>query len=415
MAKKILYITYHFPPSTKVGAIRAKGFAKYMPCFGWKVIVLSPLLLGTPDSEFHIIETHPSYQKMPRYIFNRNLHKKIKSISTFLPPIHQRIYSFFRGIIDIPDSRIGWLQFAAYAGEKIIEEEKPDIIVSNFGPATCHIIASYLKKSHPEIFWLADFRDPWTQFRKNSIRTRFEKSLEDKTLKYADALSIVSEYLANALHKDHPDKKIYVIPNGFDPDEMIIENNPTTDKFIITHTGSLNMKFRRPSILFEALHNLIKIGKIEKQYIRVIFYGQNQSWVLRDAHSYGIDEIVSYGGVKNRQEILEIQKNSQILLLIWRSGKGEEGTLTGKIFEYLAAGRPIISIGEKPGEVERLLQKTKAGIHCRTVSETQNLLYHAYQEWLKNHCVKYHGIRQEIMNYSHIEMAKKFSKALENG
>ncbi|HPP67089.1 MAG TPA: glycosyltransferase [bacterium] len=415
MLRKILYITYHFPPSTKVGAIRAKGFARYMPCFGWHVIVLSPLLSGKPDGQFHIVETHPPYQKIPPYLFNPNLRKRLKSAVGYLPPIHQRIYSFFRGAIDVPDSRIGWLPFAVYAAETIIKEEKPQVIVSNFGPASCHIVASQLKKSHPEIFWLADFRDPWTQFRKNSLRTRFEKSLEHKTLKYADALSIVSQYLANALQKDYPDKKVYTIPNGFDPAEMVIDNNPVTDKFVISHTGSLNRKFRNPSILLQALQNLIKTGKIERQHIMVTFYGHDQSWVLKDACKYGIADIVSYQGAKDRKEILEIQRNSQALLLIWRSGKGEEVTLTGKIFEYLASGRPIISIGENAGEIEYLLQQTHAGIHCKTLSETQAILCKMYQQWLKNHSVEYQGVKQEITKYSHIEMARRFSQALENG
>ncbi len=415
MNKRVLYITYHFPPSKKVGAVRAKGFAKYMPAFNWKVTVLSPVLPGNPDNQFHIVETHPPYQKILPYILDSKLRRRMRNIPSCMPAIHKRIYSFFRGMIDIPDSRIGWLPFAVCAGKKIIEKEKPYAIVSNFGPATCHIIASYLKKSYPEIFWLADFRDPWTQFRNPSLRTSFEKSLESKTLRHADALSIVSEYLADALRRDYPDKRVYVIPNGFDPDEMTTENNPETPMFVITHTGSLHPKFRTPEILFKALQNLIKLKKIRKEHIRVMFYGHNQLWVLKQACQYNLKDIVSYEGTRNREEILEIQRNSQILLLIWRSGKGEEGTLTGKIFEYLAAGRSIISIGENAGEVERLLQKTNAGVHCRTVSEIQDLLYREYQQWLADGRVKYEGVRQEIMKYSHIEMARKFSQAIENG
>ena len=413
MEKKVLYITYHFPPSKKVGAIRARGFAKYLPEFGWDVTVLTVLLPDYPEKDFNIIETHPPYQKFLPYIFNSKLRKRIKEIKGPLPCFRTRIYSFFRGMIDIPDSRIGWFPFAVSVGDQIIKNNKIQAIVSNFGPATCHIVASDLKRRNPEIFWLADFRDPWTQFRKNSLRTTFEKKLEKKVLENADALSIVSEYLAEKLKENYPQKPVFVIPNGFDPEEMSYDEMSPADYFTITYTGSMHPVVKNPSMLFNALSNLVKKNAITKTDFVLDFYGEGQNWILELALNYGLQDIVKYHGRKQRNEIIHIQRKSQLLLLITQQSSGEEGTLTAKIFEYLAARRPIISIGEKGGEVAKLLKATNAGIHCRTTEEIENFILKTYLEWKNSGIVKYCGIKEEIMKFSHIEMARKFVNILE--
>ncbi|MGB9642954.1 MAG: glycosyltransferase [Candidatus Ratteibacteria bacterium] len=411
--KKVLYITYHFPPSKKVGAIRARGFAKYLPEFGWHVIVLTTILPDEPEHYFNVVQTHPPYQKLLPYLTNPELRRRLKSIAGPLPGFNGRIYSFFRGMIDIPDSRIGWLPFAVSAGKEIIKKEKPQAIVSNFGPATCHIVASYLKKIYPEIFWLADFRDPWTQFRRNSLRTRFEKSLEKKVLERADALSIVSEYMADRLKKDHPDKRVFVIPNGFDPEEISTETSMITDSFTITYTGSMHPLSKNPSMLFEAINNLVKKNALDKKDIKINFYGPDLYWVLNLASRYSLRDIVQYHGTQPRHMIISIQRKSQILLILTASLQGEEGTLTAKIFEYLAARRPIISIGEKGGEIEKLLIKTQAGNHCQTLQEIEIYLVNAYKQWKQRGQVTYMGIKEELMRFSHIEMAKRFVNILE--
>ncbi|HOK79237.1 MAG TPA: glycosyltransferase [bacterium] len=412
--RKILYITYHFPPSKKIGAIRARGFAKYLPAFGWDVIILTALLPDNPDCLFNIVETHPPYQKFLPYIFNPDLRERLKFMKGPFPNFFERIYSFFRGMIDIPDSRIGWLPFAVSVGKEIMKKERPQAIVSNFGPATCHIIASHLKKLNPNIFWLADFRDPWTQFRPDSFRTFIERHLEYQTLQVADAFSIVSDYLANALQKEFPNKPVYVIPNGFDPDEISPFTNPVTEKFIITHTGSLHPVYRSPENFFKALANLICSNRINKKDFLIQFYGDKQNWVIDLAKKFDISDIVRYEGFKNREEILNHQRTSQILLLFWRSGKGEEGTLTGKVFEYLAARRPILSIGKRATELVNLLYKTNAGIHCNNIDEMEKFLHAAYSQWQLHGFVKYMGIENEITKYSHLEMARKFSEILNN-
>ncbi|HOV21569.1 MAG TPA: hypothetical protein PLW95_02675 [bacterium] len=409
--KKVLIITYHFPPSKKVGVLRIKGLAKYLPEFGWEPVFVIPLLQQEPEINSQIIETHPPYQKFFKYYFSK-AKKRIKKISLPLPPFHKRVKSFFRGMIDIPDNRIGWLPFAYEAGKNLIEKEKINHMISILGPATCHLVGSNLKKRYKNIFWIADFRDPWTLYKNNTLINKYKRNLEIETLKEADAITIVTRKLAYDMKKIHKNKDIYFIPNGFDPEEIDLQPQKLTENFTITHTGSLFINKRSPELLFKALSELIKEQKIKANDISIRFFGKNQNWVLPLAEKYGLKDVVKYYGERERKECLKKQRESQLLLIIQVEGKGEEGCLTGKIFEYLTSFRPILSIGDKDNEVSNLLKETDSGIHCTTVCELKETVLKYYREWEEKGYIGYSGIKEEIMKYSHREMAKKFADIL---
>ena len=413
--KKVLIITYHFPPSRKIGAIRSKGLAKYLPLFGWKPIFIVPLLFEKPDENFDVIETHPSYQKILPFYFSRRGRKNLERISKPLPPFYKKVYSFFRGMLDIPDNRVGWFPFAYEVAKKTIEEENIRHLISIFGPATCHIIGSRLKRRYGNIFWIADFRDPWTLYRKMTLRNKFERKLEMETLKSADIISIVSEEMAEDMKGFYKNKKVFFIPNGFDPEEMADGNQELTKKFTITHTGSLDKKTRNPEILLVAVSQLIENGKISKKDIELRFLGKKQEWIVNLGKKYNIKEVIKYYGWKEREKVINFQRKSQILFLLQTKGIGEAKAMTGKIYEYFSSLRPILSIGEKENIMKKILKKTNAGIHCSTLEEIKEVLLNWYKEWKLTGVVKYRGEKKEILKYSHIEMAKKFAKILEDG
>ena len=274
---------------------------------------------------------------------------------------------------------------------------------------TCHLISQALKRKH-EVLWVADLRDLWTQnhyYAYNNVRKWFERRLEIKTLNEADALVTVSEPLAKDLGSLHHETPVFAIPNGFDADE--VRTAPLTKEFTITYTGQLYQGKRDPELLLKALHEMIVEGEIEPNTLKVRFFGPPQYWLDQAIKKYHLEGIVEQLGMVNREIALVKQRESQILLLLNWNDPRERGVYTGKVFEYLAARRPILAIGGPTGAVSELLEETGAGVHVKDVVELKESLRNCYKEYQATGQVCYHGKEERVTRYSHREMARKFA------
>ncbi|MFH0796818.1 MAG: hypothetical protein V2A65_07150 [Candidatus Omnitrophota bacterium] len=420
--KKVLIITYFFPPKRDVGSLRARGLAKYLPETGWEPVVLTPLLPANPEPSFRVIETVPPLRERMR-IWRRGdagLKARLQECQhnerVAKPVPGKSLGSYFRETVPFPDSKVGWKIFALTAGRAIIKQEKPLAMVSISGPVTCHLVASQLKKEYPFLFWTADFRDLWTldpYYRHQGIRRYFEAGLEKKTLANADALITVSNPLAQRLEDFHH-RQSFGIPNGFDPDEFVEGERELQPDFTITYTGSTYAGKRNPEPLFVALKELFSQGKIGPNEVKVNFYGPPAKGLESLILDYGLKGVVSQQGRVLREEALKCQRTSQILLLLNRDDPKEEGVYTAKVFEYLAAGRPILAIGGYGGVVKEMLSETGAGVHCPDKETVKNRVWEWYQEWKKTGRVIYQGRREVIMKYSQRTMAQKFARILDS-
>jgi len=266
MTKRVLIITYYFPPRPSVASLRLKGLAKYLPEFGWKPVILTAALPVEPDPRFKVIQT--PYPGDVSHRFKKRLHLQPDkgfqeqvgvplAIRGVKGSLTSKVITFIKGIIAYPDEQKAWLPFAVDSGHELLHKEKFDAILSSSGPVTCHLIAKELKRKH-KVPWIADLRDLWTQnhyYPYGIIRKWFERRLELKTLNEADALVTVSEPLAKDLGLLHHKKLVCAIPNGFDPDEM--GSAPLTKEFTITYTGQLYQGKQDPSLLLRALAELI--------------------------------------------------------------------------------------------------------------------------------------------------------------
>ena len=418
--KKILIISYHFPPNTTVGGLRMQGLAKYLSEFGWEPIILTTILSGNLDAQFRVIQTpyHDVIASWKRRFglkaeegvkkqYGITTHKNKKSLIDF-------ILIFLSEIITYPDMQKGWYPYAVEAGSEILKNENIDAMISSSNPETCHLIANELKIRY-RIPWIADLRDLWTQnhyYQYTPIRRFIETKLELKTLSKADALITVSKNLAETLGTLHKEKRIYTIPNGFDPQEMNISHVDLTTKFTITYTGGLYQGKRDPSKLFEALDDLNSEGKINSNDIEVRFYGPKEDWMGKEIEGYGLQDIVNDYGVISRDFALEKQRETQVLLLLLWDHPEEIGVYTGKIFEYLAAQRPILAIGGPKGVVKELLAETNSGMYATSVDDVKKALEEYYNEYKLKGVVRYNGEKAEIDKYSQREMAKKFAEVL---
>ena len=422
--KKVLIISYCFPPRGGVGGLRIQGLAKYLPEFGWEPIILTPKLPESPNTKFRIIQT--PYRDVIDYLVKAARFKPEKGVKSQIKKklgvsSHKNkrtfvdsILIFLQEIIAYPDLQKGWYQYAVKAGSKLPQQEKIDAVISSSSPVTCHLIAKELKMKY-KVPWIADLRDLWTQnhyYPYGPIRKVVERRLEIKTLSKADALVTVSKNLAKTLEMLHKGRQVYSIPNGFDPDEVATSVN-LTNKFTITHTGSLYQGKRDPAKLFKVLQDLISERKLDLNEIEVRFYGPPEDWLENDIKSYGLEDIVKVYGVVPREIALDKQRESQVLLLLLWDHPKEIGVYTGKIFEYLAAQRPILAIGGPKGVVKELLAETNAGVYATSIEDVKKALEKFYGEYKLKGKVEYKGERAKIDKYSQREMARKFAEVLD--
>jgi glycosyltransferase involved in cell wall biosynthesis len=422
MPKRVLIITYFFPPRPGVAALRLKGLAKYLPEFGWEPVILTPKLPGPPDPQFNVIETEDPgtvTQQIKRKIGlqpQRGLQQQI-GIPVALRGKKQSFTSKFifqtKGMITYPDDRKLWRSYAVSAGLEALNENRFDLILSSFGPVTAHLVAQELK-TKTGLPWVADFRDLWTQnhyYRYNPVRKRFESRLETRTMALADALVTVSQPLANQLALINQDKPVYTITNGFDPDELN-RDTPLTKRFTITYTGQLYQGKRDPTPLFQAVQELISAKKINPGDIQIRFYGPPAYWLDQEIKKYHLEGVVVQGGVIPHEQAVIKQRESQILLFLQWDNPNEAGVYTGKLFEYLAAKRPILALGGPQGVVGDLLTETRAGIHINNPDQLKTQLLTWYQAYTRQNSVPYRGIEERILGYSHRAMAKKFADVM---
>ncbi|MEM3640454.1 MAG: glycosyltransferase, partial [Candidatus Bathyarchaeia archaeon] len=331
-----------------------------------------------------------------------------------IKPFLRYLYKYYREIIHYPDSEKGWKPFAVKAADKLLQNEKIDAIISSSSPVTAHIIARELKAKY-KIPWIADFRDLWTQnhnYPYSRIRKYFERKLELKTLATADVLIAVSPFDTEKLKTLHKGKKVHTITNGFDPDKVNNGKTPLTAKFTITYTGQIYPK-QDPSKFLIALKNLISKKVLESKDIDVRFYGPESDLLTSKIAECALTGIVRQLGVVPREVSLEKQRESQVLLLLKWEDPRTRGVYTAKVFEYLAAMRPILAVGGTNDVVTELLNETSAGVDAQTARDVEEAIKRFYQEYKLKGKVSYCGKIEKINKYSYREMAKRFAEILD--
>jgi glycosyltransferase involved in cell wall biosynthesis len=424
--KNVLLITYYFPPATGIGGVRPNGIAKYLSSFGWNPVILTPNLPGDPDPAFNVIQTS-NYDVLEEWKKRFGLDPKKSLNEQFRverkknnPSVIDLLKAIPNEILTYPDDKKGWYEFAIMEGERILQEQHIDAILSTSPPATCNLVAGYLAVKY-HIPWIADFRDLWSQNHYTSyspVWRHFEKELERKTLNRASAITTVSQPLAEKLTLMHEKKKIFVIKNGFDPD-LINPGNDVDPLFKITHTGNLYEGKRDPAHLFSTLKELIDDGSLRKEDIRIEFfgyprYGFPENWLQEEIERNRLQGIVTLHGQVSHEVAIAEQRKAQVLLLLTWDNPEERGVYTGKLFEYLAARRPILSLGyNEGGIIHDLLVQTKTGVHTMNDVDLKTVILQAYHEYISLGEVRYNGIDTEIMKYSHKEMARAFAEVMD--
>lgn len=446
--KKLLLIAYFYFQSEKVACNRTRGLYKYLPEYGWDVTILT---ISRAEKRAEIIRTSSSSNEWSVHYDNNSvmgigknndnyITKQVKgsgyqfvrskyfsiiyslwqNILRYLTkhPMLYRLFLYIRDISNIVRSplnkQIRWINSALTL---IIRESSLtdyDVILSTSGPYSAHCIASSLTKI-TSIPWIADYRDLWSQ-NHYGITTRWEQdrttSLEKKIVKSAKYLTTISEPLACDLMQLHG-KPVEVVLNGYDSD-LINLGITLRPKFTITYTGSLYKGKRDPEPLLQVLSELISEGALSLSNIEVDFYGPMDLQLAENISHYGLEECVIQHGLVSKDEAVNLQSSSQILLLLTWDHAKEIGVCPAKMYEYFAAKRPILSIGYK-GKcvVSELLSETNAGVHPLIYYELKEQILTWYNEYIKKGYVSYKGINDKLETYSQRGMAKKMATVLD--
>ena len=434
VSKKVLIVSFNSPLSTlNIGSLRVRGLAKYLPEYNWEPAVLTVMSSGEPDARFRVIQTPfpGTVQSNIKQKLGLNPETPVGKQITFLKKIYSKedftilakLAELFKttlaDILAYPDHHKKWYPCALDEGIKLLSSESFDAVISSSPPPTCHLIARDLKRKF-KIPWIADFRDLWSlnpYMGFSTIRRIIiDRYLEIKTLRLADALVTVSEPLAQELRTLHKGKPVYAITNGFDPDE--VKEKPISKEFTITYTGNIYPGKRDPEPLFRAISELIAENQIKRECVKIRFYGgwdycfYCYHWVEKDIRKYNLEGVVSLYPKVPREIALDKQRESQILLLLNWTDPKEPGIYTGKLFEYLAAKRPILAVGGPRGVVTELLEETGAGVHPLNYEELKKVLLGFYNEYKTYGYVPYKGNEEKISKYSHREMARRFADVL---
>jgi hypothetical protein len=421
--KKVLLITFYFPPHPAVASLRPLSLARYLPEFGWEAVVLTPPLPGKPAPSFRVIQTQYHdvlgfSKRLLRLDPEAPLVAQVKNKLNVKSerPFLDRVLPLVAGIIAYPDPQKGWRKFAVKAGMDILEQRDVKAIISTSPPGTSHVIAGRLKDEFG-IPWVADFQDLWTQhhlYIYGPVHKAFERRLELKTISAADALVTLSRPWAEELGALHKRKEVHTITYGFDPVEVNVDPAKHTEKFTITYTGNLYAGKQSPEPLFAALRDLIAAAVVDAGDVEVRFYGIESGWIDELARRYGLTGIVRQFGIVPRETALHRQRESQLLLLLKWNDPQQRGVYTAKVFQYLAARRPVLAVGGFPDVVDELLDETGAGVCGQAEKDIKPLLLRMYREYKSIGAVSYRGDEAEVNRYSHREIAREFASILDS-
>lgn len=417
--KKVLIVSFDFPPRLGIGGNRVFGLARFLPRFGWEPIVLTAQL-PKHDHKIYLIESKYSDKifllkkilgyKIDNSIYEENqILKRISKNGRF--PFTTKLLNFVKWLFLFPDRYSGWYIYAVRDCERILKTEKIDAIISSLNPIISHKIANKIKKEYG-LYWIADYRDLWSNSHyleafkiQKWIMSRYEKKIISK----ADCLVTVSDQLAKCLGGLHR-KRIFTIPNGFNPEDII--KCKLSKRYTIVYTGQIYGGKRDPSILFEVVKELIEKRLIKAEDISIDFYGSFSSWLENKINCYSLHGVVKQNGKVGKEIALQKQREAQILLLLNWDNDQDEGNYTGKLFEYISAKRPIISLSRENTVVSNLIMEANIGISTFEKKSIMSFVLDSYNEFCTKGQVKYVGYFHKLEKFSQVQMAKEFSNLL---
>ena len=423
--KKILIITYYWPPAGGPGVQRWLKFVKYLPEFGVQPIVYIPENPTYPIVDQNLVQEVSDEviilkQKIfePYQLASFLSKNKTKKMNSGIIP-NQKKQSFLdktllwiRGNLFIPDARVFWVKPSVAFLEKYIAENNIDTIVTSGPPHSLHLIGLELKQKL-DLKWFADFRDPWTtigyhkSLRLSNFAANKHKALEYQVLNTADTI-IVTSKTTKAEFQAITTKPIAIITNGYDTEQ--VEKQTLDSKFSLAHIGSF-LSERNPLILWESLVELSTEIPDFKSHLEIKLIGAVSQEVLQTIAQLGLHSFLNNMGYISHAEAITHQRKSQVLLLIEIDSPETKSIIPGKLFEYMVSNRPIIAIGPDGSDFAEIIRETNTGIFFDYSEKIKlkSVILDFYKQFLEG---KLHSNGVGLQKYSRKNLTKELVEVI---
>ncbi len=423
-SKKVLIITYYWPPSGGSGVQRWLHFSRYLSQLGWEPIIYTPENAEAPvfdeslkdafTESVHVIK-YPIWE--PFHAYKVLTGKKGKKLQTgFLneggkqdKKWIQKIALWLRANLFIPDAKKFWIKPSIQHLSDFLKDHPVDIIVSTGPPHTTHLIALGLKRA-TGIPWLADFRDPWTNidwFDKlpmTFLAKRKHHRLEQEVLREATGITCVSRTMIEEF-EELANRPVKLITNGFAPTDFQHFDKKVDKHFTILHTGSLNAD-RNPIVFWEFLAQEVSRNEFLRNKLKIQLVGAVDVSVIHSIESCGLRPYLDQRPFIPHQEVIALMSSCSLLLMPLNNVKNQRGIIPGKMFEYLASNQPILAIGPVTGDSAKILKEQEG---------TLVIGFKEIPSWPQiEHLCKGMPNRSTTLNpYSRQELAKEMSLYLD--
>lgn len=420
--KKVLIITYYWPPAGGPGVQRWLKFVKYLPEYNITPIIFVPEKPNYPiidESLIKDVSNDLDVIKFPIFELSKFL-PKIKSLNLIRSGnvakpenqslFHKLIY-FIRGNLFIPDMKIFWKRKSVNFLLNYLSKNKIDTIITTGPPHSIHLIGLEIKRK-TNIKWIADFRDPWVklnylnkfkllQFVKNKHR-----KLRDEVLVSADSVIVTSQKLKNLFSEINPN--VFKITNGYDFNYSKVNLDT---KFSISHVGSL-YNDRNPEFFWDIIEDKYNSNKDFKNKLQVNFIGNNSQKLIKYFSAKNFSSCVNFINYVDYKTALKYICSTQVLLMLEANDEESSYAIPGKLFDYLNSKRPIIAIGPKNSDINSILSETNSGKFFNYDKKESLKFYidQLYNKYKNNRLISINSTN--ITAYSRNNLTKKLSKII---
>ena len=400
--KRFLLICYYWPPVGGAGVQRWLKMTKYLPDLGWTPVIYTPDFSESMEKDESLLkELHPDLTEIrqpiwePYDVYKRFTGKKKseKVYSGFIqegkkPSLTHQLSVFIRGNFFIPDARRFWIKPSISFLKKYLKENPVDVIISTGPPHSMHMIAMGVKKHFPEIPWIADFRDPWTEIdfyhhlKLTKWADRKHRKLERMVLEQADEIVTVSPTWVKDFKRLSGGREVSLVYNGYDTADVNAAPSALDEEFSIVHVGSMNPD-RNPKALWKALGDMVKQNMEFSNKLRIRLIGQVDASIVGSILENGLEENLEKRDFIPHGEVMSLLQRSQLLLLPINNVPHANGMLPIKLYEYLGASRPIFAIGPKESDAQLIIKEAGAGyyFHYDDSTEIRNAITQVFTDY----------------------------------
>ena len=430
--KKVLVILYYWPPAGGSAVQRWLKFCKYLRDYGWEPIVYAPENPQYPelDQELEneipegirvirqpILEPFKLYKKFVGIKKDEKLAASMtmKSEPRGLGRLKNKLAFWVRSNFFIPDARCFWIRPSVKYLTDFLREEKIDIIVTTGPPQSIQMIGYHLHK-RLKIPWVADFRDPWTsidfyhELRLTRWADKRHHTLESRVLHSASHVIAIGPNMKEEFNRIGA-KDVTVITNGYDDADLPQENTVLSDKFSLVHLGTLSST-RNSTALWQAISEKLEEDKQFAKDFELHLYGNTDHTAVKDLEAHHLSSYLSGTGFVPHKEGMKILAGSHVLLLLINKSINAKGVITGKFFEYLATGRPILLIGPLDGDAAKILEDCNGGLAADfdDVAGIRRQIDHLYNLFLNGEPFKQNI---NVSRYSRRELTGRLAEVLD--